>query len=113
MPLSSTNSQKQKDLLRVLHRARPTVRKAILKDADKALIYSICELCDNTLTGNVPLTPKHKQKLRKHKNIIKKLAKRGGSWLKKKKAISQKGGAFLPLLLSALAPALGSLIFGS
>lgn len=104
--------QEHKDLLRVLQRARPSVRKAILKEADKALVYSICELCDNTLSGNVPLTPTQKQKLKKHKTVLKKLAKRGESWIKKKKALTQKGGAFLPLLLSVLAPAIGNLIFG-
>lgn len=105
--------QRHKDLLRVLHRARPSVRKAILNDADKALVYSICELCDNTLTGNVPLTPSQKHRLKKHKTVLKRLAKRGESWIKKKKTLSQKGGAFLPLLLSILAPTLGNLIFGN
>jgi len=105
--------QEHKDLLRVLQRAKPSVRKAILKEADRALVYSICELCDNTLSGNVPLTPAQIQKLKKHKNVLKKLAKRGESWTKKKKALAQGGGAFLPLLLSVLGPALGSLIFRS
>lgn len=109
----SPQNQKHKDLLRVLQRARPSVRKAILNDADKALVYSICELCDNTLTGNVPLTPSQKQRLKKHKTVLKRLAKRGESWIKKKKTLAQKGGAFLPLLLSILAPTLGNLIFGN
>lgn len=102
-----------KDLLRVLRDARPSLRKAILKHADKTLVYTICELCDNTLSGNVPLTSSQKHNLRKHKTILKQLAKRGESWLKKKKALTQKGGSFLPLLLSALAPTLGKLIFGA
>jgi len=104
---------KHKDLLRVLHRAHPPLRKAILKHADKALVYSICELCDNTLCGNVPLTPTQKRNLKKHKVILKQLAKRGESWHAKKHALVQKGGSFLPLLLSALAPTLGKLIFGA
>jgi len=82
--------QEHKDLLRVLQRARPSVRKAILKEADKALVYSICELCDNTLSGNVPLTPTQKQKLKKHKTVLKKLAKRGESWVKKEKSPNSK-----------------------
>lgn len=102
-----------KDLLRVLKNASPSLRKAILREADKALVYSICEICDNTLCGRVPLTTSQKQKLKKHKTILKRLAKRGESWIKKKKALTQKGGAFLPLLLGALAPSLAKLIFGS
>lgn len=101
-----------KDLLRVLHHATPSLRKAILREADKPLVYTICELCDNTLSGNVPLTPSQKQKLIRHKVILKKLAKRGESWKIKKKALTQKGGSFLPLLLSVLAPTLGKLLFG-
>lgn len=110
--MAPTKKHLHKDLLRVLHRAPPSLRKAILREADKPLIYSICELCDNTLCGNVPLTPTQKQKLKKHKTILKSLAKRGESWLTKKKALTQKGGSFLPLLLSVLAPTLGKLIFG-
>lgn len=108
-----TRPQAHKDLLRVLHRARPSLRKAILKHADKTLVYSICELCDNTLSGNVPLSSSQKQKLKKHKTILKRLAKRGESWVAKKRALAQKGGSFLPLLLSVLAPTLGKLIFGA
>ena len=111
--MSPSTNQPHKDLLRVLHRARPHLRKAILKHADKALVYSICELCDNTLCGNVPLTPTQKQSLKKHKTILKRLAKRGESWLTKRKALNQKGGSFLPLLLSVLAPTLGKIIFGA
>lgn len=111
--MSSSTNQHRKDLLRVLQRAHPHLRKAILQHADKALVYSICELCDNTLCGNVPLTPAQKQNLKKHKTILKRLAKRGESWLTKKKALNQQGGSFLPLLLSILAPTLGKIIFGA
>jgi len=104
--------QTHKDVLRVLRCARPSLRKAILKHADKTLVYTICELCDNTLSGNVPLTPAQKHNLKKHKAILKQLAKRGESWLTKKKALTQRGGSFLPLLLSVLAPTLGKIIFG-
>jgi len=101
-----------KDLLKVLAKAKPSLRKAILREADKALIYSICEICDNTLSGNVTLKENDKQKLKKHKKILRQLASREGSWKNKKKQV-QKGGALIPLLLSLLAPTVGKLIFGS
>ena len=101
-----------KDLLRVLSKAKPSLRKAILRDAGKPLIYSICEICDITLNGNVPLKESAKSKLKKHKKFLRQLAKRGESW-KKKKHLLQRGGAVIPLLLSLLAPTLGKLIFGS
>jgi hypothetical protein len=102
-----------KDLLSVIQKAKPSLRKAILKEADKALVYSICEICDNTLIGNLKLSDKQKNKIKRHKNTIRKLAQRGGSWQKKKKHLVQTGGAFLPILLSFLAPILGSAIAGS
>ena len=102
-----------KDLLKVLSKAKPSLRKAILKEADKALVYSICEICDNTLTGNVPLKNNEVHKLRKHKKVLRELAQRGGSWTLKKMKILQRGGAFVPLLLSLLAPTVGKLIFGT
>jgi len=101
-----------KDLLKVLAKAKPSLRRAILREADKALVFSICEICDNTLNGNVPLKDSEKKQLRKHKKIIRLLAERRGSWKKKKHQV-QKGGAFIPLLLSLLAPTLGKLIFGT
>lgn len=101
-----------KDLLKVLAKAKPSLRKAILREAEKALVYSICEICDNTLNGNVPLKDSEKQKLRKHKKILRQLASKGGSW-KKRKVQVQRGGAFVPVLLSLLAPIVGKLIFGS
>lgn len=101
-----------KTLLRVLAKAPPALRKAVLKEADKALVFSICEICDNTLSGNVPLKETERHKLKKHKKILRALASKGGSW-KQKKRIAQTGGAFIPLLLSLLAPSVGKLIFGS
>lgn len=101
-----------KDLLKVLVKAKPSLRKAILKEGDKALVYSICEICENTLSGRVPLSAGQRQKIQRHKNIIRKLAKKGESWKKKKAVLIQHGsGAFIPLLLNVLGPILGSLLF--
>jgi hypothetical protein len=100
-----------KDLLRVLHKAKPSLRKAILREADRALVHQICEICDNTLAGHVPLSPSQKQKLKKHKQILRNLAHRTPSW-KSKKNLLQKGGAFLPLLLTILSSVLPSVLGG-
>lgn len=100
-----------KDLLRVLHSARPKVRKAILKEADKDIVCTLCEISDNLLCGNLPLNKSHKDKISKHKSILRRLAKRGEHWKSKKKVITQSGGAFVPLLISALLSAFGSRLF--
>lgn len=101
-----------KDILRVLKKAKPALRKSILERADKGIIYSICELCDNTLAGNVPLTEKHKRKIKKYKNILRELVKRGDNWKQKKQTLVQHGGAFLPILISLLSSVLGTTFLG-
>ncbi|KAF4530492.1 hypothetical protein B566_EDAN018468 [Ephemera danica] len=60
----------------------------------------------NTLKGRVKLTPLQKRRLSRHKNTLRKLAKRGDTWKEKRKIISQSGGFLLPLL----APILGTVL---
>lgn len=114
-PKGEKQTTAHKAYLQVLLHAKPSVRQAILKTADKALIYSICEVCDNTLAGNAPLTRPQVQQLKRYRKIIESLASRGESWIKKRRTLvrNQKGGAFLPLLLGFLAPVVGKLLFGT
>lgn len=87
------------------------MRKAILKEADKNLVHSICEICDNTLVGNIPLTPAQKTKIQKFKTVLRKLAHRGEGWQKKRKFLVQHGGgAFIPILLSVLSSVLPAIL---
>ena len=102
MPLS----EEQAALLRVILNAKPELRNAMLKNADKKLVRTICECVLNVINGNVKVDDKNKKKLAKHKCLLRKVVKRTGCWKKKRKII-QKGGNFLiPLLL----PIIGSLI---
>lgn len=97
-----------KAVLEVLQSAKPNLRKAIIQHSDKALIYAICEICDNLLSGNIPLSASQKAKLKSHRSKIRQLAQRGQG-LKEKKKTLQRGGSFLPLLLSAVASVLPSI----
>lgn len=108
--MSPRDHKHRQDVLRVLKSAKPSLRKAILREADKGVIYSICELCDNTLVNNVPLTAAQKAKLKRHKHAIRHLSRRDVSWKKKKGFLVQRGGSFLPILLSVISSALGSLL---
>ena len=99
-----------KAVLQVLQSAKPKLRKAILENSDKALVYTICEICDNLLRGNIPLSESHKAKLRRHRDKIRHLAQRGGGWQVKKKALVQTGGAFLPVLLRIISTVLPALL---
>ena len=103
-----------KDVFRVLVKAKPSLRKAILKETDKKLVHAFCEICDNTLIGNIPLTPSQKTKLGKFKTILRKLARRGEGWKQKKKVLVQHGGgAFIPILISILSSVLPAILSGT
>ena len=97
------------DLLRVLQRANPKLRKAIIKAADAGLIYSLCECAENTIKCRVKLSSPQKAKLSRHKKLLRALTRRGTSWKAKRKTLVQRGGAILPLLL---APLLGNILSG-
>lgn len=99
-----------KDILSVLSRAKPNLRRAILEQLDRPTVDAICEICHNLVAGAVPLTPSKKSKLSKHKKVLRQLAQRGEGWKQKKKVLRQKGGAFLPVLLgTVLSSLLGSI----
>lgn len=83
----------------------PKERKSLLKVLDNKKIRSICECAYNLLRGNIPVKDKCKlRKLRKYKTTLRRLAKRGENWAKKRKYLVQKGGGgfILPLLLSTV-----------
>lgn len=81
------------------------------KKAPRAIIDAVCECMSNTLHGNVPLTVKQKNKFKKHKPIIKRLANRKTSVeIRRKLLSSQKGGFVFGPVLAAALPAIGLLI---
>jgi len=96
-------------VLEVLQTAKPNLRKAILRESDKSIVYAICEICDNLLIGNIPLTPTQKNKLKRYRDDLRSLAQKGKGWKAKKEHLVQTGGNFLPLLLSVVASVLPSL----
>lgn len=92
-------------LLDALRHSNKEQRVALLKTADKKLIKCICECALNVLRGVVSLKNCQLNKLKKHKNILRKLAsksKNKNSWKNKKRVIVQKGGSFLPFLLQPI-----------
>lgn len=103
----SARIKRNAPLLKLLTKAKPGVVRGVIKDADKELIDSISECCLNVLSGRVRLTASQKAKLKKHKKIVRELAKRGVS-ARKRKALAQKGG-FLGALLKPIVSALGGL----
>jgi adenylate kinase len=99
-------SEQQVAILKVILNAKPELRNAILKNADKNLVCSICEIVLNILSGNIKLDDQQKKKLSKHKDLLRRVVKKTKGW-KQKRTIIQKGGNFL---IPLLAPIIGSLI---
>lgn len=101
----SARLKRNAHLLHALAHSHPSVRKTILRGADKDLADCVSECSYNVLKGNVKITPSQKAKLTRYKQQLRKVANRRAS-LKQRHKIIQTGG-FLPALL---APLLGSVI---
>lgn len=90
--------KKEADFLRALYLLDEEQRLLLLRRASPNLIKCICECALNILLGNVPLKSHEKTRLRKHADVLRKLADK--TKRNKKKIILQKGrGCFLPSLL--------------
>lgn len=88
-------------MLHVLNKCKACLRKVIIKKANPELIKTICEICLNILNGNIKISKKCKDSLKKYKKNLRKLATSKGNLASKKKIIIQKGG-FLPIILGSL-----------
>lgn len=97
------------DELKVLKKAKPALRKSILKTADKDLICCLSECCHNILNGNVQLSPDNKKCLKRHRKHLRHLASKRVSLKKKRNLLVQQGG-FLPALLAPILGVAASLI---
>jgi hypothetical protein len=95
--------------LKVLQKAKPNLRKNILKAADNSLIQCLCECSHNILNGNIKLTSGQKKTLKKHRSNIRLLARREGGVRKKRDLLVQSGG-FLPALLVPVLSVAASII---
>lgn len=98
-------------LLQYLTHAPSTVRRGTLNSGNRELINVLVDCCYNCLKGNIQLNTRQKQKLRPHKNILRKLIDRktNNTNIKGKVRLLQRGG-FLGSLLSIAVPALIGLL---
>lgn len=95
--------------LKKLAKLGPSDRDKLIADATPDQIRALTEIALNITSGNFTLGETHLSKLATHRHIIRKLAKRTLSHKKKKGILLQTGG-FLPLLLTPILSALGSLV---
>lgn len=91
--------KKHLPILKLVQSAKPKLRKNIILHCDLDLIKTITECVYNILNGNFPLKECEKEKLKKFKAVLRKLSNTKGGLNNNRKAISQTGGAFLPVLL--------------
>ena len=96
--------------LKLLHKCKTKgERTKILKLADKDLIACLCECAHNLLKGNVKLTKKRKDDLKRHKNCLRELVDKRKGLETKRNILIQKGG-LLPALLAPIISLAGGLV---
>lgn len=98
----------QLDLLKLLGKPNNRYRKAILINADKALVHALCQIIQNVLEGNLQISQTDKDKLRRFKTTLHSLIQKS-SLKEKKKILVQKGG-FLQFLIPAVITGISSII---
>ena len=97
--------------LKVLQKARPSVRKAIIKHADRSLIHCFRLICYNILRGNIKLKPRDRKQLVRHRIRLRKIAYTKNPNTVKKVLLQRGGGnGFLTNLFSRIITGVKSLI---
>ena len=91
------NLKKNKNILEYLGKCKAKIRRAILANADKELVDSICQCVFNMLSGNIDLNENEKRNLVKYKKTLRTIV--GRSTLKEKKKILVQQGGFLQFLI--------------
>lgn len=98
-----------KSLIKLFPYLQTSHKHKIIQNADKDLINLISECCLNF--DKLPKSTAKNKCLKKYKKIIQFLCSKKEKVYKRKNFLKQKGGSFLSLLFSAVAP-LVSKLFG-
>ena len=98
---------KHTSILKTLAKAKPHMRKAIIKSAGLSLITCLCDCAINTLKGNVKMSKHQYRKIRRHKHDLRAL--KNSRTTAEKKRIIQSGG-FLGALLRPILGVLGLIL---
>ena len=69
----------------------------IIDEGGKELVHCICDCVYNILHGNIPIDEEEKERLRIHKELMRKLANEKTSYSRRKRLI-QDGGLLGPLI---------------
>lgn len=103
---------KHGDVLSVLSKASPPMRKQMIQTASKEVIDTVCECCLNVLKGTIPLSPHQKKCLGKHRHLLRQMVQKKIPVHQKKKMLVQRGGFVLPMLLGPLLKGIAGTMLG-
>jgi hypothetical protein len=97
------------DVLSVLSKAPPPMRKQMIQTASKDVMDTVCECCLNVLKGTIPLSKHQKKCLAKHRHVLRQMVQKKIPIGQKKKMLVQRGGIlpFLPLVLKGVMGTIG------
>lgn len=113
MALNKNKKFYKKFLSAIRHsQGHPKDSKQLLRAAPLPVLKLISNAAIVASKGSVKLTPSQKRAFRDRKKLFGVLASRGIGFEKKRRYITQRGrGAFIPILLSAVLPLVGELLF--
>jgi len=108
--MSMRRLRKHLPLLRVIAGSRrPKQCQSLLQHADKEFVECLCECIQNVTQGNLHIDKHRRQRLVKHKGLLRRIIDKRTGLRRKRKLLTQSGG-FLPLLLAPIIGLAGSLI---
>lgn len=87
-------------------------KAALLRKCPNSLIKCVCECALNLLKGNVPITPRQKNRLTPYKRTLRRLGNKKIPLFKKRRLLVQKGDGFLSVLIPAAVSILSTLFHG-
>ena len=94
--------KRNSELLKVLAKCKPELRKAILKAAEDDLFEALRQCLLNVWFETIKLKPRIAKRLVPYSNDIKFTADRRNPIAKRRARIVQKGEGFLPFLLTTV-----------
>lgn len=97
--------KRYRHMLGVLRQARPAMREAILKSAEKGLICLLCEICWNIVGGQINFSVTETNLLRPFSEHILDLSSKEMGWEEKRDCLAENAeDAFIPILLNVVWP---------
>lgn len=99
--------RKNSNFLKLLLKTSPNKRRSLLRTANKEQVSCLCEICLNILAGNIPVNIK---KIKKFKNVLRKLANPSTKLQTKKNILVNQSGGFLGNILPTIATVLSNIL---